>query len=165
MKKLFLIRHAKSSWDYSNLTDFERPLNKRGKRDAPFMAKLLAKQGFNPDFIISSPANRAITTARYFSESLGYFFDKIFIEPKLYEASRDEILEVVMEIGKTYNNVMLFSHNPGLTDFANKLIGNTIDNIPTCGIVSINFKIESWSEINSKNSEMMFFEYPKKYFN
>ncbi len=164
MKKLFLIRHAKSSWDYSDLTDFERPLNKRGKRDAPFMAKLLAKQGFSPDLIISSPANRAITTARFFAESLGYLFDKIFIEPKLYEASRDEILEIVMEIIDLYDNVMLFAHDPGLTDFANKLIGNNIDNIPTCGIVSINFKIESWGEINSKNSEMMFFEYPKKYF-
>jgi len=164
MKKLFLVRHAKSSWDYNELTDFERPLSKRGRRDAPFMAKLLSQQGVSPDLIVSSPANRTVATARYFCESFNYNFDELFLEPKLYEASSDEILNVVQEIGNSFINVMLFSHNPGLTDFANRLSDKSIDNIPTCGIVSLSFKAESWDEINNQNSEIIFFEYPKKYF-
>jgi phosphohistidine phosphatase len=164
MKKLFLVRHAKSSWDYDELTDFERPLNKRGKRDAPFMAKLLSQQGVSPDLIVSSPANRAVSTARFFCDSFSYNFHNLFLEPKLYEASSDEILDVVQEIGNTFNNIMLFAHNPGLTDFANRLSDKSIDNIPTCGIISLSFNAESWDEINNHNSEIIFFEYPKKYF-
>src|SRR4030066_387004 len=137
MKKLFLVRHAKSSWDYNELSDFERPLSKRGRRDAPFMAKLLSQQGVSPDLIVSSPANRAVATARYFCESFNYNFDDLFLEPKLYEASSEEILNVVQEIGDSFNNVMLFSHNPGLTDFASRLAEKSVDNIPTCGIVSL----------------------------
>jgi phosphohistidine phosphatase len=164
MKKLFLVRHAKSSWDYNELTDFERPLNKRGRRDAPFMAKLLSKQGVSPEVIISSPANRAITTARYFCDLLNYSFQNIVLEPKLYEASGEEILDVVFNIKDSVNNIMLFSHNPGLTDLADNLSAKPIDNIPTCGIVAFSFNIQSWEKINNNNSEMVFFEYPKKYF-
>ena len=164
MRKLFLVRHAKSSWDYNELTDFERPLNKRGRRDAPFMAKLLSQQGVSPDLIISSPANRAVTTARYFCEPLNYSFPNLVLEPKLYEASGDEILDVVCETDNSFKNVMVFSHNPGLTDLADKLSDKPIDNIPTCGIVAFSLKIESWDELNSHNSEVIFYEYPKKYF-
>lgn len=164
MKKLFLVRHAKSSWEENNLTDFERPLNKRGRRDAPFMAKFLSQQGVYPDLIISSPANRAITTARYFCDSFSYSFVDLILEPKLYEASGDEIFNVIQGIGDAFDNVMLFAHNPGLTDLANSFADKSIDNIPTCGIVSLSFNIESWDEINSDNSEIVFFEYPKKYF-
>ncbi|RPI71769.1 MAG: histidine phosphatase family protein [Ignavibacteriales bacterium] len=164
MKKLFLIRHAKSSWDFSELTDFERPLNKRGRRDAPFMAKLLAQQGVSPDLIISSPATRAITTARYFCEPLSYSFHNLTLEPRLYGASVDEIIDVICNIDNTYSNLMLFSHNPGLTDFADQLSDKPINNIPTCGIVAFSFNIDSWNEINNDSSEILFFEYPKKYF-
>ncbi len=164
MKKLFLVRHAKSSWDFNELTDLERPLNKRGRRDAPFMAKLLSQQGVSPDLIITSPANRTLTTAKFFSESFNYDFNNIFVETKLYEASLDEIQDVICEIGNSFNNVMVFAHNPGLTDFANKLADKPIDNIPTCGIVALNFKTDLWDEINNHNSEVIFFEYPKKYF-
>jgi phosphohistidine phosphatase len=164
MKKLFLVRHAKSSWDDHNLSDFERPLNKRGRRDAPFMAKLISQQGLSPDLIISSPANRAVTTARFFSETFNYKFDELFLEPRLYEASGEDLLDVIYEIGNSFTNVMMFAHNPGLTDLANILTGKRIDNIPTCGIVSIGFNVDLWEEINSQNSELIFFEYPKKYF-
>jgi phosphohistidine phosphatase len=164
MKKLFLVRHAKSSWNYSELSDFERPLNKRGRRDASFMAKLLSQQGVSPDKIVSSPANRAVTTALFFCDPLSYNFDDISLKAKLYEASSEEILDVIRNLDNSFNDVMLFAHNPGLTDLANNLIDNSIDNIPTCGIVSLNLKIKSWEEINPKNSEKIFFEYPKKYF-
>lgn len=164
MKKLFLVRHAKSSWDYSDLTDFERPLNKRGRRDAPFMARLLAQQGVSPEMIISSPASRAATTARYFCESLNLSFHDISLEPKLYEASADDILNVIYGIDNSFKSIMLFSHNPGLTDLADLLLDKPIDNIPTCGIVAIGFNINSWDQISNNNSEILFFEYPKKYF-
>lgn len=164
MKKLFLVRHAKSNWNYEELTDFERPLNKRGRRDAQFMSKLLAQQGINTDLIISSPANRAITTAKYFCDQLDYAFGNILIEPKLYEAGSDSILSVIQNIRNSYKNIMLFAHNPGLTDLTNRLVSKTIDNVPTCGIVSLNFKIDSWNEIGKDNSELVFFEYPKKHF-
>jgi phosphohistidine phosphatase len=164
MKKLFLIRHAKSSWDFSELSDFERPLHKRGRRDAPFMAKLLSQQGVSPDLIISSPANRAVTTARYFCEPLNYNFHNLYLEPGIYEASGEEILDVIRNTGNSFNSIMLFLHNPGLTDLANMLSSKSINNIPTCGIVSLSFNIDDWNQISSQNSEIIFFEYPKKYF-
>jgi phosphohistidine phosphatase len=164
MKRLFLVRHAKSSWKDNHLSDFERPLSKRGRRDAPFIAKLLAQQGVSPELIVSSPANRAVATARFFCDSFNYKFENIFLEPKLYEASSEEIFNVLQVLDNSFNNVMLFAHNPGLTDLANKLSDKPVDNIPTCGIVSLNFTAESWGEINNENSEILFFEYPKKYF-
>jgi phosphohistidine phosphatase len=164
MKELFLIRHAKSSWDYDELTDFERPLNKRGRRDAQFMPKILTQQGVNPDLVITSPANRVITTAKYFCESLGYPFDNIWVEPKLYAAGNDTILSVIQNIATSFNNVMLFAHNPGLTDLTNDLANKRIDNVPTCGIVCLNLRIDSWNELGKDNGELIFFEYPKKYF-
>src|SRR3990172_9356587 len=98
MKTLYLVRHAKSSWKDVGLSDFERPLNKRGKKDAPFMAKLLRQQKIKPDLIISSPANRASATARIFCETLNYPFEDLLLEPRLYEASSHEILEIVKDI-------------------------------------------------------------------
>lgn len=164
MKKLFLVRHAKSSWDNEELTDFERPLNKRGRRDAQFMPKILIQQGVNLDLIITSPANRAITTAKYFCESLSYFFNNIRVEPKLYGAGNEDILSVIQNIDNSFSNIMLFAHNPGLTDLTNDLINKKIDNVPTCGIVTLISKIDSWDGLSKDNTELVFFEYPKKYF-
>jgi phosphohistidine phosphatase len=164
MKKLFLVRHAKSSWDYSELSDFERPLNQRGKRDSPFMAKLLSQQGVNPDLIISSPANRAITTAKYFCDPLDYKFQNLQIEPELYEATGNEILDIIADCDNKHKSLMLFSHNPGLTDLADQLSDKPIENIPTCGVVAFSLNINKWDEINKNNSKVIFFEYPKKYF-
>jgi len=164
MKKLLLVRHAKSSWDYNELTDLERPLNKRGRRDAPFMAKVLSQQGFSPDLLISSPANRAVTTAKFFCEYLNFHFKNVKIESKLYDATSDEIMEVICGVKNSFNNIMLFSHNPGLTELADHLSDKPIDNIPTCGIVAFGFNITSWEQINNNNSKLLFYEYPKKYF-
>lgn len=164
MKKIFLVRHAKSSWKDQKLSDFERPLNKRGKRDAPFMAKLLAQQGVNPELIITSPANRAITTSKYFCEELGFPFKNVIIEPKLYMASSDQFFDIIRNLNNECSSAMIFSHNPGLTEFNNILASKSIDNIPTCGIVSISSDVKYWSEIDSSNCKSVFFEYPKKYF-
>jgi phosphohistidine phosphatase len=164
MKKLFLVRHAKSSWKNNAISDFERPLNKRGRRDAPFMGKLLAQQGVQPNLIISSPANRTSATAKFFCEEINYSFNEVLLEPKLYLADSDQIMEVLRSIDDRFTQIMLFAHNPGITELSNLLTGHRIDNIPTCGIVSLKLTAESWEDLGSNSCEFIFFEYPKKYF-
>lgn len=164
MKKLFLIRHAKSSWDEEGLTDFERPLNKRGKRDAPFMASLLNKEKIKPDLIISSPANRAISTAQIFAEELDYPSEKILIEKIIYLSGIKQLEEIVQSIPDSNKTVLIFGHNPSLTYYANHLGNKFIDNIPTCGIVGLEPGDKSWREVERGICKTFFFEYPKKYF-
>ena len=164
MKKLFLVRHAKSSWKDNNLSDFERPLNKRGRRDAPFMGKLLAQQGVQPDLIISSPSNRTSTTAKLFCKEINYSFNEVLLEPKLYLADSDQIIDVLRSVEDRFNTLMLFAHNPGITELSNHLTDNQTDNIPTCGIVSLKLRGDSWEELGTGSCEFIFFEYPKKYF-
>lgn len=165
MKKLFLIRHAKSSWDDQGLTDFERPLNKRGMRDAPFMAELLKKEKIKPDIFISSPAVRAFSTAEKFAEELDFPIDKILVEKSIYLCGIKELESIVQGISDRYNIVFLFGHNPGLTDYANHIGDEFIINIPTCGIVGIEFDLKSWRSIERGSGKTFLFEFPKKYFN
>lgn len=163
MKTLLLVRHAKSSWDYPGLTDFERPLNKRGRRDAPFMGKLLKKKKIISDLIISSPATRAITTARHFANGLDYPLEKISTDERLYDADYTDISDVIFEVNDEVKCLMIVSHNPGLTEVADRLTGKYIDNIVTSAILNINFETVSWSKVNSKNARIGFYEYPKKH--
>ena len=121
MKTLTLVRHAKSSWKHRGLSDRERPLNKRGKRDAPVMGKRVAKTGLRPSQIISSPAVRAWVTAKAFAKALNYPIEFLQREDGLYLASLDNLLDVVATQDTGFNSLMLFGHNPGLTDFANYL--------------------------------------------
>lgn len=161
MKKIYIIRHAKSSWSDLSLDDFDRPLNKRGIRDAPFMGEQLKNKAVNPDLILSSPALRAKTTAKTIAKKIGYK-KEIFYDENIYEASFYDLLEILKSQDNTKSILFLFGHNPGL----NMLTGELIDfyeNIPTCGIVEIEFSCEKWKEISSKNSKMISFDYPKKY--
>ncbi|MDQ7817672.1 MAG: histidine phosphatase family protein [Melioribacteraceae bacterium] len=164
MKKLFLIRHAKSSWDESGITDFERALNKRGKRDAPFMGALLKKEKVKPDIIISSPAKRAITTAEAFAEELDYPVKKIIIDNSIYESGIKGLETIVQSIPDDNKTVLLFGHNPTLTFYANHLGDKFISNIPTCGIVGIELNVKNWREVERGKGKTYLFEYPKKYF-
>jgi phosphohistidine phosphatase len=164
MKKLFLIRHAKSSWDESSITDFERALNKRGKRDAPFMGALLKKEKVKPDIIISSPAKRAITTAEAFAEELDYPVKKIIIDNSIYESGIKGLETIVQSIPDDNKTVLLFGHNPTLTFYANHLGDKFITNIPTCGIVGIELNVKNWCEVERGKGKTYLFEYPKKYF-
>lgn len=163
MKKLLLVRHAKSSWDYPGLTDFERPLNKRGHRDAPFMGNVLKEKESVPNLIISSPATRAITTARYFAEGMDYPLEKISTDERLYDAGYRDISNVISDVDDVVNCLMIVSHNPGLTETADHLTGKYIDNIVTSAIFCIDFDTDSWSQISKKNANIGFYEYPKKY--
>lgn len=163
MKTLYLIRHAKSSWENRNLSDFERTLNDRGKRDAPFMAEILKKKSPEIDLIISSPANRALSTAKIFSEKFGITEDKIVKKENIYEADRSDLLEILLETDNKVNNLVLFGHNPGITYLSNYLCDFETDNIPTCGIICMQLDFDSWKYLGNKSCNFKFFEYPKKY--
>ncbi len=163
MKNLILIRHAKSSQDYNSVSDKERPLNARGKKAAPFMAELLKKKGVNFELLISSPAERAYATAKKFADVYEYNRKEIKIVEELYGADIHEIVEIIQSIDDKFNCVGLIGHNPDLTQFNNYMTDTYIDNIPTCGISSIQFDIESWKDIEQGIGKLLFFEYPKKH--
>ncbi len=164
MKNLILVRHAKSSWKDESLKDIDRPLNKRGKRDAPFMGKLLKKLGVTPQLIITSPAERTYSTAKIFADELNYDIDKIEVKKSLYLADYEEMIEIINNINESYSVVLLFGHNPGLTDLSNVLSDEEIENIPTCGVVSFTPRPDKWNEIKAKSCTLNFLEFPKKYF-
>ncbi|MBL7855591.1 MAG: histidine phosphatase family protein [Cyclobacteriaceae bacterium] len=161
MKTLFLVRHAKSSWDEPNLADHDRPLNKRGNKDAPRMAKRLKEREVLVDLMVSSTATRALDTCKIFAEKLKYQGKKIVEEKKLYHASPDEMLRAVRQLPDENEHVFLFGHNPGLTEFANNLSGEEIMNVPTCGIVEIHFDVDSWQAVRWKSGRCVWFDFPK----
>jgi phosphohistidine phosphatase len=144
MKTLFLVRHAKSSWNEPALPDKDRPLNDRGKRDAPKMGERLAKHDVKPDLILSSPARRALTTAQIIAKKLNYKLKDILVDDRLYAVEADDLLHVVRELGDTPKSVMLFGHNPELTELAHRL-SNKITHMTTCAVAEFMFDAKSWS--------------------
>lgn len=162
MKNLILIRHAKSSWNDVSLDDRERPLGKRGKKDAPHMGCLLKEKDLRPDRILSSPAKRALKTAKLIAKEIGYAKKDIILSEELYEHGPDALAEVVAGLDDGWDRVFLFGHNPELTDFANRLTGANIGNIPTCGIVSIEFAEDHWHDCAHAGGKLALFERPAK---
>jgi phosphohistidine phosphatase len=161
MKRLSLLRHAKSSWDGTG-TDRDRPLNERGERDAPRMGARLMARKLRPSLILTSPAVRAATTARGVAQSLGYPTEFIQREERLYLASPATILEIVTTQEDTFNDLFLVGHNPGLTDIINELLPELqLDNLPTAGIVCIDSEADSWADLVNRKVELVFFDYPK----
>jgi phosphohistidine phosphatase len=163
MKQLYLIRHAKSSWKDPDLTDMERPLNKRGKHDAPFMGERLSRYNVQPDLIISSPANRALSTAKLIAKEIGYPNKRIAANESAYLAGVQALLTIIRGIDASYSRVMLFGHNPGLTELAVYLSKHQVENIPTCGVFCIDFHVDSWRDVSEGNGIFAFFDYPKKH--
>lgn len=162
MKILTLVRHAKSSWRDTILSDRERPLNKRGTRDAPIMGRRAIDAGIRPSLIVSSPAVRAWTTAKAFAAELGYPVEFLQREDNIYLASLDSLLDVVASQDAGFNSLMLFGHNPGLTDFANYLSPGLTHNLPTAGIVSVQFDRDDWMLFERPKTELLVYDYPKK---
>jgi len=162
MKMLYVIRHAKSSWDNPLLNDFDRPLSERGERDAPNMGKRLKEKDLVANLFLSSPAKRALKTAEKIANVLNYSIDKIKTDGNLYHAEDEEILHIVKHISDKHNVVLIFGHNPGLTDFVNNLTDAIIKNIPTCGIVACKLNIESWKQADWGKAHVEFFDYPRK---
>ena len=163
LKTLYLNRHAKSSWDNSSLSDFDRPLNHRGERDAPFMGKVLSKLVKAPQLIYSSPAKRAITTAKQIAGSFNYESTNIITEQSIYEAGVSNLMKIINNTSEDYDIIMLFGHNPTFTMITNYLSDKYIDNLPTCGFVQIDFRLNSWREIEGETGKLILYEYPKKH--
>ena len=161
MKTLILVRHAKSSWDNSFPTDFERPLNERGKHDAPHMAKKLSERKITIDLFISSPAKRAKKTAEIFMHEFDVKEKNLLTIPALYGASVQVFLEVIADINDKNDTVALFSHNPGITEFINLLDCYPVYDMPTCGVFALKIKSKKWKDINDADKEFLFFDYPK----
>ena len=162
MKTLLLIRHAKSSWDSPESSDAERPLNHRGKHDAPMMATRLLKNKITIDLFVSSPAKRARKTAEYFLEEYGRKEKELILNSELYEASVKNFEGIVGLLDDKKDTVAIFSHNPGITDFANRLTEVKIDNMPTCSVFAVRSDVKNWSEFMDGKKDFWFFEYPKK---
>ncbi len=162
MKTLYLVRHAKSSGDEPFQSDSERTLNTRGQTDAPIMAKLLRGKNVNPDLIISSPAARALLTAEIFAEGLKYPAKNILTDERIYEATMRELTSVTQSIDDRNKTVIMFGHNPGLSNFANLLGSEYLPTLPTCAIVGLELNIDSWSEVERYCGKTFFFDYPKK---
>ena len=161
MKTLTLVRHAKSSWKDASLGDRKRPLNKRGKRDAPVMGRRIAAHGIRPSLIISSPAKRAWTTAQIIARELGYPLEFLQREEQLYLASLDDFLDVLVAQDEGFNSVMVVGHNPGMTDFANFLSPGLTHNLPTAGVVSVEIDQEHWKLYDRPQTRLLVHDYPK----
>jgi phosphohistidine phosphatase len=163
LKNLYLTRHAKSSWGNPGLADIDRPLNHRGKKAAPLMGKLIMDRGENPELLISSPANRAFSTAKEFAKEMGCAETNIIVNRAIYGAGAQQLLNLVQDVDDLYNSIMLFGHNPTFTSFCNMLSGENILNIVTCGVVRIDFEFSFWKNIDFNSGRMIYYEYPKKY--
>ncbi len=162
-KTLFVLRHAKSSWDETEKRDFDRPLKARGIDDALNLANSIRKELVDIDVIISSPANRAIHTAILICQAVGLPLDIIQLNEKLYETYEEEVERIVKSLPNHVNTAMIVGHNPTFTYFANKFIPSPIDNIPTSGIVQLQFDITSWSDISRNKLKSSFFDFPKNH--
>ncbi len=161
MKVLYLVRHAKSSWADFSIQDFDRPLNERGKRDAPLMAQRLLDKGCRIDAFISSPAKRARKTAEHFAKVYGRDKSTIIYHDELYLASPATFAEVIGKTNEFHEHIAVFSHNNGITDFANVLTEMRIDEMPTCSIFAVSADTNDWREFMNVRKEFLFFDYPK----
>ncbi len=161
MKSILLVRHAKSSWTDVSLNDFDRPLNDRGKRDAPVMARRLIDKKIRIDKFVSSHAKRTRKTAILFAKEFGIDESKIIYKTELYGAPAEVFNEVIETLEDATDHVAIFSHNPGITDFANSLTGTRADDMPTCSIFAIRSDANKWMDFNGSKKEFWFFDYPK----
>lgn len=161
MKKLIVVRHAKSSWQNVEQSDFDRPLNDRGKKNAPVMAKRLHSREPEIDAFVSSPARRAFTTATFFAEEYGVNESAIIQVRELYHAPSATFYKTIAGLDDNWHSVILFSHNPGITDFINTLTHVRIDNMPTCGVFAVTAPVTSWAEFATAEKHFHFFDYPK----
>jgi phosphohistidine phosphatase len=161
MKKLFLVRHAKSSWEEPGVSDIDRPLIPKGIRKTGLVIEYLKKQGVEIDLMVSSPAVRAHETAKIMAVGLDYPVNKIRIERKIYDGYYDRIIDIIYGTPNEVVNLMIFGHNPTMTNLANLFLHPGIDNMPTSCVVCISFNTEKWEEIPNSESNCEFVAFPK----
>lgn len=158
------IRHAKSSWDDPLMNDFDRPLNERGKKDAPQMAGYLLNKMVPIDSFISSPAKRARKTAALFAKEFGIAEDVIQLKSELYLPDDNAFLHTIETTFDKFSHLAIFSHNPGITNFVNTLTTQIrVDDMPTCGIFGIKTPADHWKDFKNAEKEFWFFDYPKNH--
>jgi phosphohistidine phosphatase len=162
LKRLTLVRHAKSDWSLPGQQDWDRVLNKRGQQDAPEMARRLRSRRLKPDLMLASPAVRALTTASIMARELKVPPERIAPDERLYLADPAMIVEVVRELGGDLKHLMVFGHNPGITECANRLsAGEQMDNMPTCAIFTACFQLDDWSRLDWGGGLDAEFDYPR----
>jgi phosphohistidine phosphatase len=164
MKTLYFVRHAKSSWDYKDLSDHDRPLNKRGRTDAQLMGQELLDRKIKLDSLITSSAVRALSTATLLAKELDFDPEKIGAQEELYRITSTELLFFAQALPDEYNCVMLVGHNPTFTELVNLLAPEkTIANLPTAGVAGFSFNVEYWGQISAENAKFLFLDFPKNY--
>ncbi|GAA3918677.1 histidine phosphatase family protein [Hymenobacter algoricola] len=161
MKTLYLMRHAKSSWSFDDLSDQERPLNDRGRDDAPHMGRALAARSIQLDLLVSSPAVRAMSTASLVAKEISYPHDRIQVIEGIYGAEVAGLLAIVRQLPDAAASVLMVAHNNTLTEFVNLLSPNQMPELPTSAIVCLKFNTEHWAKLDRANAEFYFYDYPK----
>ena len=161
MKTLYIVRHAKSSWEYEGIKDIDRPLKKRGIEDAYLISTILEKKIDRPSVFVSSCANRALHTALIFSYAFNYPLANIKISKSLYSFSDGYLIKTIKAMDDGFDSAIIFSHDHGISDFVNAYGNTKIEHVPTCGVVGIRFKTDHWKNI--KNGKTLFTDFPKHY--
>lgn len=161
MKTLTIIRHAKSSWDDPAVSDKERPLNRRGMKDAPKMGQGLAERGSQPELLLTSPATRAIETARIIADKVGYPINDIIVLEDLYNAPASMLRKIVRGLDESLREVFIIGHNPGLSEYADEVSNGQVKDLPTCSVVELKFDIKKWSEVDKMSLVKVKLDTPK----
>jgi phosphohistidine phosphatase len=161
-KTLILVRHAKSSWADPHLTDHDRPLNKRGTDDAPKMARRLEKRGDRPDAIVTSSALRAVQTAQAFASRLEMASDAVVVEPKIYGAGVDELIELIRSFNEDLRSVLVVGHNPTFSELCYRLTGEELGELSTCSVITLRVGSGEWGSVGRARLELVDLDYPKK---
>lgn len=161
MKTLFLLRHGKSSWDSSELSDHDRPLNERGQKSAKKMAKKFLSVAEVPMLVVSSSAVRALSTAKIFCSGIGYAHEDIVINPRAYTFDVATVLDEIKKIDDQYSSLMFVGHNPAYTEIANRYSPSNITNVPTAGLLAFSCAAEHWQSIDDGQTSLRWFDYPK----
>lgn len=163
VKNVCFVRHAKSSWDRPGIRDLDRPLNDRGLVDAPLMARQMNDLELAPDLIISSNAQRALSTAQFFQAEFHIPEENFLIRPEIYEASPEIVFDVIRDAPDHASFIYIFGHNPTFTWIANSISGVHIDNVPTCGIVHVQAALSSWKKFKPEYTAFVGFYFPKQF--
>ena len=161
MKTLYIVRHAKSSWEYNSIEDIDRPLKERGILDAHLMSNFLAETIKKPDVFVSSSANRPLHTATIFCHNFGYPLSNLYIKKQLYSFSDGYLVKTIKALDDNFDSAIIFSHDHGINTFVNKYGDKPIAHVPTCGIIGIQFDMKHWKSI--KQGKTVLIEFPKNH--
>ncbi|GAA4393246.1 histidine phosphatase family protein [Hymenobacter koreensis] len=157
------MRHAKSSWSFDDLSDKERPLNDRGRTDAPRMGQALAQRGICPDLLVSSSAVRALSTAALVAHEVNYPADRVHVIDAIYGADVNQLVQIIRDLPDSTQSVLLVGHNPTITDAVNVLSPSSVNDMPTAAVVCLHFQAASWAVVQRENAELYFFDGPKNH--